>query len=888
MIIPETLGKYRIIEFLGSGSFGTVYFAEDTILKKNVALKVQPYRAEKGKELIEEARILFELNHENIVRFFNVEIIEDKIVLVMEPVKGFTLREVIEKDAPMRYQDAFAIVKEILKALEYAHSKGLLHGDIKPENVLISAETGKVKLADFGLARIFKQKQEIARIAGTPFYMAPEVWKGESSRYSDIYSVGSILFELLTKKPPFQAESIEELRNKVFNSRVERIPGVSIEVNNLIKRALSRNPSARPSAGEFLVTINKILKAPELDIMSVQRVRKDPFFGNLTEEQIKFVEDPSRVILLRGVVGSGKTTALAYKLAYCIKKLQEDPQSFLFVTFTGKAVNVFNGILEKILDEDTARDVSSMTFHQLGNLIVRFGCERIGIADDFRVLTDREAEEILQRIVGNPHLARTVLREIKMAKSSLLSADKLESIEYSDWTREVALYYKKYQEELIKNNLLDYEDLVFYACILLEKYPDIRADFRARFKYLIVDEFQDVNKAIYQMILQFVNEESRLWASGDETQSIYRFRGASPEFFSNLTQRFPEASKHYLTVNFRTARKILDAGINLISHSREVPHITSLTTLLEDEGAISFSYHENETKEAQYVAAKIQELRDEGFDYTDIAVIYRTNEYSRQIEDALKKVEIPYTILEGGSFYDLPEIQAVLGIFRHLASIYSPENLEVIVRNFLKVPGNLAAKILKYYSTSGKILTTGITDTELLQDVQKFSEFLSGVAKRIKRISDDQEIITPDLVVGEFIRIADERRWVPQKTLENLSEFLLTLRETNLRDPRDVLNYVSLMREIGLASRRHHGVLLLTAHKAKGLEFPVVFVTGLIEGLFPLGRRSIRKDHLEEERRLLYVAITRAQLRVYLSYPLYYRNEKREPSRFILELTKRR
>jgi DNA helicase-2/ATP-dependent DNA helicase PcrA len=884
MIIPEKLGRYKILEFLGSGSFGSVYYAEDTLLKKPVALKVQTAKAEKSKELIEEARTLFELNHENIVRFYNIEIIDDKIVLVMEPVRGQTLRDVIERQAPLKVEDALNIVKEVLKALDYAHNKGFVHGDIKPENILIS-EDGKIKLADFGLARILGRGELKLAIVGTPFYMAPEAWKGEVTSSSDIYSLGCILYELLTKRPPFYAESIDKLRYKVFNDRVERVPGVSFEVNELVKKMLSRIPAKRPSAGKVLSEVNKLLKNPEIGFFTVESRKKETFFGNLTGEQINFVKDPKDVVILKGIVGSGKTTSLAYKVAYEIKVKHEDPQHFLFLTFTGKAVNLFRATLEKLLEEENVKDITACTFHQFGQMVLRYGIERLGFSEDFRVITDKEAEDILKAFISLSPQAKTVLREIKLAKANLVTPEQLEAMAESEWTREVAYFYKRYQEELRRSNSLDYEDLILYAVELLKKHPDIRKDVEERFKFIVIDEFQDVNKALFELILLLKSPNNKLWVAGDEAQSIYGFRGASPVYLRSLEVKFPEASKHFLSVNFRTARKIVEAGLNLLSHSRENSIVRTLNTLVQEEGNVSISYFENEVKEAQFVAEKINELKEEGIDYTEIAVIYRTNEYSRSIEDALKKYEIPYTILEGESFYDLPEIKVALGFFNHYLGNYSGQNIEFLLKHFLKFPSDLVTKVIKKYEKNGSV-DVSTERGEFSVKLKALNTFLS----RLKRQANGEELPPkePQEILEDIIDFGQTQGWFSTKSMETLQEFLISLQDMKLKDVRDVFNYVSLMREVGVSATRHYGVLLLTAHKAKGLEFNTVFITGLVEGFFPLGKKTLKREHLEEERRLLYVALTRAQKNLFLTYPLYYKNEKKEPSRFILELVKRR
>ncbi|MGB9824080.1 MAG: protein kinase domain-containing protein [Candidatus Hydrothermia bacterium] len=883
MIIPENLGKYRIKEFLGSGAFGFVYLAEDTLLGRDFALKIQKYRGEKGQELIEEARILFELNHENIVRFYNIEIIDDKIVLVMEPVKGLTLRNIIEQNAPLPYQEALEYIREILKALEYAHNKGLIHGDIKPENVLISEETGKIKLADFGLAKIFKGTSLVTRPQGTPFYMAPEAWRGEISTYSDIYSVGCILCELLSGKPPFFSENLEELRNKVFNAKFDKLPGVSPEINDIIRKTLSKVPTKRPTASELLADINKILRVPELSFVTVKTMRRDPFFGSLTEEQIKFVEDHTKILLLKGVVGSGKTTALAYKVAYFIEKLNFEPSSFLFMTFTGKAVNIFRGILEKIIGEEIASQVTCMTFHQFGDFLLRYGGERIGIPEDFRIISDKEAETILASLVGNSIKAKSLLREIKRAKGLLITPKELIASEPgSTWNQEVKEVYQKYRNILRERGLLDYEDLIVESLNLLRTYPDIRKDLQERFRIIIVDEFQDVNKAIFELIKDLVGSDTYLWASGDEAQSIYSFRGASPFYFKTLPRIFSNARIHSLTTNFRTSRKILDAGINLLSHVTKGEHPQNLNSLSSQEGLIVFSSHEDENKEAKFVAQKIKDLKEEGYDYSDIAVIYRTNEYSRALEDALKRAEIPYTVLEGGSFYELPEIEAFLGILEFLMDRFNSERWGILLKLFFKIPPRVLQKLLKNFHDSGKLSFTGISDVDL-GPIKDFHEFLLKVKK-----DETMLMLKAPELMEKILGKLQELPNVSPKIEENLRELIYSISELNLAKIEEVLNYVSLMREFGLSSRRHHGVLLLTAHRAKGLEFPVVFIIGLIDGLFPLGRHRVKAEHLDEERRLLFVALTRAQERVYLSYPLYYRGTRADPSPFIYEMTKRR
>ncbi len=885
MKIPEYLGKYRIIHFLGSGNFGAVYHAEDTIIHKDVALKVQNLKGEKGQELIREAQTLFELNHENIVRFFNIEIIENKIVLVMELVKGETLRDLIDREAPLSVEEALQIVKEISKGLSYAHERGIAHGDIKPENILIN-EDRKIKLADFGLAKILKQSGELSAVAGTPLYMAPEAWKGKISLASDIFGLGCILYELFTKKPPFRGENLEEIKNNIFNAKAPKVPGVSLEVNNLVKSMLEKNPEKRPGANRLLSDINKILRTPELNLMTFQKREKEFTYAYLSEEQINFVKDGSDVIILRGVVGSGKTTALAHKVAYFIKELKHHPNNFLYVTFTSKAVNIFKSLLEKLLEEDTTNAITCTTFHQLGQLILRYGAERLGIPEDFKIISDSEALEILKNITGNINTAKGILREIKKAKGNLLKPNDLERDADSEWKRQVAFCYKKYQEELQRTGKVDFEDLITQPVFLLNENPDIRQDLAERFEFLIIDEFQDINKSIYNLILLLKGSNNKIWVAGDESQSIYRFRGASPMFLNSFIYLYPNASKHFFKTAHRISRNVLDIGLNLLSHNRNLKYPVAPLTSSKEEGAVYIQSFEDETKEAQYVAMKINELKEQGIDYSEIGVIFRTNEYSKYLEDALKKSEIPYTVLEGESFYELPEIKSIQAILSHVSGKYSSSMMEVLLKSLVKIPSNQISKLLNDYDTTGKIGTSNLEE-HLKNKITILKQFLDRLSKSYKDSIEEGLSLPSSSLVEEFITFCEENRFATHKSIEIMRDFLYTIKDENFEDIDSVFNYINLMKEIGVTTTKHHGVLLLTAHKAKGLEFPVIFITGLIEGLFPLYNKSIKEADLEEERRLLFVAITRAQKTLFISYPVSYKGEKKEPSRFIRELTKR-
>ncbi|RKY98372.1 MAG: hypothetical protein DRQ03_02570 [Candidatus Hydrothermota bacterium] len=886
-MIRETFGKYKIIKWLGSGQFGDVYLALDTLINKRFAIKIARGKG-KGKELLlREAQFLASLDHPNIVRFYSADIIEDKIVLAMEYVEGISLREKIEKEAPFSLEDTFYYAREILLGLQYAHSRGILHRDIKPENILITPEN-KIKITDFGLARIIQQSIQSISTVGTPLYMAPEAWRGQITKESDLYSVAAIIYEMLSGRPPFIDDTLEGLRNKVMRAKLSKIHLVGFEVNQFLKKALNKDPLKRyRTAGEMLKEIENILRAKEIPFKPIKISRVSSLLDELTDEQRFAATLEDKKILVLGGAGTGKTTTLAYRVAYLLREKGIDPDNILILTFTGKGVQHIKNILKKHLREEILRNLWCGTYHSITMKIVASGHERLSIPEEFTLISQDDKINLIKRIAGSESRAKGIEKAISIAKGRLTSPEDYLKLAKSKWEKFIGRVYREYQQELKKRGLLDYDDLIYYAVELLKEHSDLREHFTSRFKYVFVDEFQDVNFAQFEFLKLLLTEETHLFVTGDDDQAIYAFRGASTEYLRKLRSYLEpeEIIEIRLTVNFRVPEEIMNIAQNLIRHNSKRDEKIVISRRKKNEQSVFLYAASTEQGEAEYVADRIEELHSEGLNYEDFAILYRIRSKSRPFEEVLHKRRIPYNILEGGGFYDLDEIRACTAYFKFLLGIESREDMALILRKFLRFNDKKAKAATKFYERKRDFTFSQLLDENETKRLEDLRNFLKD--KREEGFS----YRSPISLLEELFQYTDYYKILenPDSTAllqekENIEEFLGVLQDFEKGSIQEVLTQVSLMQELGTQQREWNGVKLMTVHSAKGLEFPVVFLVGMVEGVFPLLKSQARKEELEEERRLCYVAITRALDRLYITYPKRRFGYYQEPSRFIYEM----
>ncbi|MEO0295725.1 MAG: UvrD-helicase domain-containing protein, partial [candidate division WOR-3 bacterium] len=679
-MLSKKLGKYEILKWLGGGTFGDVYLAKDTLIDKLFAIKIPRIKEEEWEILKREAKILSELLHENIVRFYSVDIIDNNLIMTMEYVEGSSLRNLI-KSAPLKEDLVIDIFKKVLLALDYAHKKKVLHRDLKPENILLTREF-EPKISDFGLAMIFQEKVS-GQVVGTPLYLAPEGWRGNYNERTDIFAIGSIMYECFMGFPPFQGRTLDEIREKIRKGSYPKIKeNVSENLKKIIEKALNPEPEKRfKSAIEMLRAIEgdfKVSVSPLLEVKISEK--KKSILEDLTEEQKDAVTSEERFILVKGGAGTGKTVSLIRRAAYLIEIKKIEPEEIIITTFTGKGIEEIRSRLSLLLSKKEYLSLNIGTMHNLALQVLYVGGSRIGFdMEKTKILTRSESFQIVKNIF--PDISQIELEEImktiSISKANLLSYQDLLRSDYA-WQRRCGIVYKRYSETLKENNLLDYDDLIYYANLLLENYDDLKERFTQSIKHLLVDEFQDLTFGEVSLLKKLREKGGSLFATGDEDQAIYSFRGASNEFIINFDKYFENPKIYYLTKSFRIPEQIYEAGLKILSKIKNRKEIFFVPA--EKKGQRIFIYHaEDEKDEAKFVAGQIKLLCSEGVKEEKIAVLSRFSFYLKNFQEIFKKENIPYNIQGKSRFY-------VRGIVRAIISY-----LESLVTG-KKTPFNMAIK----------------------------------------------------------------------------------------------------------------------------------------------------------------------------------------------------
>ncbi len=882
----ETLGKFRIIKWLGGGQFSDVFLAIDTYIDKEFALKIPRQRAKDIEMIKKEAKVLASLEHPNIVRFYSIEEVDGRVILVMEYVEGSSLRSYLDRFKKLSIDEALSITMSILEGVGYAHRRGILHRDLKPENILIT-EDGKVKITDFGLAKIKTELSMSLSVAGTPVYMSPEAWKGEFDARSDIYSVGVMLYEMLQGQVPYVADSFEQMRSKILHGRLKKIRGIPPDLWFTIKKALARNSEDRfQDTTEFIRSLKKSGYTLEITSVLPDTGTKSNILSGLEPVQKEAVLNGDGIVVLIGSAGTGKTFTIARRIAYLVKEKGIPPEKILAITFTGKAASNLKMEIAALLGELYTKKLWAGTFHGMAMRIFLRGAERLGFEEDtLTIISPEDAQSVIENLAGRG--AKGIKRAIERAKTNLIGPEDYRKLAKSTWEKRVSLVYTSYQNFLTSRNMVDYGDIILYAVKVLEEFDDIREEFTEKFEYILVDEFQDVDPAQFKLLTILAERHRNLFLVGDDDQSIYGFRGADPSFIRDLENIYGEDVKRfYLTTSFRVPQKILEAAERLISFNKERVRKTMISKS-KTIGSIILKETAGEAEEAEWVAETIKKEVEGGLQFDDISVIYRVNAYSRYFEEAFMKKEIPYNLQTEGGFYEREEIRSILGIIKLVLNEAEEHDIFLIARRILDMPVKLSRKVAKKYT--GKRTRITLTDEER-QEVESAIDLLNRFRK-----SYDENLLkgmTPYEVVDSFFeltgyldRLERARSSSKIQERENVVEFLEFVSSYRGGEHKRLLNDVVMLRKLGIESQSQRGVRLMTVHQAKGLEFPCVFVVGLYEGRFPLLSKYGKDSDIEEERRLFYVAITRSQGKLYLSYPKFrYGKFRNEPSVFISEM----
>lgn len=622
-------------------------------------------------------------------------------------------------------------------------------------------------------------------------------------------------------------------------------------------------------------------------------------------------------LLVMAGAGSGKTRVLTHRIAYLIKEKEVNPWNILAITFTNKAAKEMKNRLEDLLGNE-AEGLWVSTFHSMCVRILRRDIEALGYHSNFTIIDPSEANTLMKRILKELNIdsekfqPRAILNTISNAKNNLMTPEMFEAEAGENfYYKKVSDCYKKYQEALHENQSVDFDDLIMLTLELFEKHEDILEYYQRKFQYIHVDEYQDTNHAQYKLVNLLAKRFHNLCVVGDADQSIYGWRGADINNILDFKKDYPDATEIMLEQNYRSTSTILSAANQVIENNYGAnDKVKRLWTEKESGELITYYRAENGNTEAIYVIKEIEEQTQfKGHKYKDIAILYRTNSQSRVIEENLMKANIPYTMIGGNKFYDRKEIKDVIAYLNVLANPNDSLSFERIINEPKRGIGAKTIEHLYQYATTfGYSLLEACEDLTLSSIKGKAATALENFAHMIKDIQSQMEHLTiteiTQLVLeksGYTDALRSQQNNEAYTRLENIDEFLNSTqtfdervkegkveREENQSLLSAYLNDLSLVSDIEGDESEEDKVTLMTLHAAKGLEFPVVFIIGVEEGIFPSSRTIEDDKELEEERRLAYVGITRAEEKLYLTNAkqrmMYGRTQYNGASRFIDEI----
>ena len=602
----------------------------------------------------------------------------------------------------------------------------------------------------------------------------------------------------------------------------------------------------------------------------------------LNDKQYEAVVNTEGPCLVIAGAGSGKTKVLTHKIAYLIKEKGVKPWNILAITFTNKAANEMKERIVGLVG-DVAGDIWMGTFHSICVRILRRFIDRIGFGTSFIIFDTTDQRTLVKNCLRDLNIddklfnERAVIAEISNAKNEMLTPEMYRGRTNGEFRKEkIADIYELYQKRLKENNAIDFDDIINYTIEILQDNEDIREYYCDKFKYVLVDEYQDTNKSQFTLVTILASKYKNITVVGDNDQGIYSFRGADISNILNFEKDFPGTKIIKLEQNYRCTGNILKAANSVISNN-EVKYKKELWTQNEEGNLPKVYQAEDEYDEARYIVEQIEHLkREEYYKYQDFAILYRMNTQSRAIEDILRRENIPYKIIGGLKFYERKEIKDIIAYLRLIQNTNDNLSLRRIINEPKRGIGKTSLDKIEAISNE-----TGIPMYEIIKRADEFGlnrvfinsrEFIN-VIEELKAKKDDMNIsdlIKETLRKFRYIKaLEDENTIEAENRIENLDEFLTVAIEFEEEEAENGLSQflegITLSSDIDDLDADADYVTLMTLHSAKGLEFPVVFLVGMEEGIFP-GYKSISEPkELEEERRLCYVGITRAKEHLFLT-----------------------
>lgn len=638
----------------------------------------------------------------------------------------------------------------------------------------------------------------------------------------------------------------------------------------------------------------------------------DGIFENLNPEQANAVSCLEGPLLIMAGAGSGKTRVLTCRIANLIAQ-GIPPWNILAITFTNKAANEMKSRAEKLIGS-SARDIVMRTFHSFCARLLRREIEITGeFTGNFAIFDAADSKTLAKKCVEELQLGESIFdnvhNKISDLKNNLIDTKTFseQSLTGNVYTRNVAAIYELYQKKLRENNALDFDDLIFTTVKIFQKFPEVLEHYQNRFKYISIDEYQDTNVAQYVLTKLLAAKYRNICVVGDADQSIYGWRGADMRNILNFEQDYPEATVVKLEQNYRSTKIILQAANAVIRNNVDRKPKT-LWTENESGEPIKFILCENDKVEASIIAQEIRRLlREENFNYNDIALLYRTNAQSRMFEEFFMQGAIPYIIIGGLKFYDRMEIKDILAYLYVINNPNDSMHLMRIINTPRRGLGDTnVSRVVEFAEIVGVSVFEVVSDTKLLMQVpglsvkfrasiRKFAAMMLSFMESAKHLPVDELIQVVINESGYMQMLKEGQQHGKQDYIsreENLGAFVNSAKDFVEMTPNstleDFLNHVALITDLDTVNEEDSRVKLMTVHAAKGLEFPVVFVVGMEDGLFPNGNAFGNENAMEEERRACYVALTRAQKKLYISSALkrmYFGKIKDQSvSRFVKEI----
>lgn len=634
----------------------------------------------------------------------------------------------------------------------------------------------------------------------------------------------------------------------------------------------------------------------------------DKLLNGLNPQQQNAVKATDGPLLIMAGAGSGKTRVLTHRIAYLMVEKGVNPYNILAITFTNKAAREMRERIQNMMG-GAADQIWISTFHSMCVRILRRDIDRIGFNRNFTILDSTDQQSVIKNILKEKNLdpkkfdPRAILGSISSAKNELITPEEYAKTAGDYFQQVISDVYTDYQKRLRKNHALDFDDLIMLTIQLFNRVPEVLEYYQRKFQYIHVDEYQDTNRAQYMLVKLLANRFRNLCVVGDSDQSIYRWRGADIANILSFEKDYSNAKVILLEQNYRSTQRILNAANGVIAKNMN-RKAKNLWTENPEGSKINYFRADSEQGEGQFVVSKIKEIKNaENRNLSDFAILYRTNAQSRVMEEMLLKSNIEYSIVGGIKFYDRKEIKDILAYLRLIAN---PDD-DISLQRVINVPkrgigSGSIDKIANFAAMHDMTMFEALESIELIGLSPKITKSASEFRDLVKNYTQMQEYLSVTELVEEILdksgyreMLKAEKSIEAQSRLENLDEFLSVTK--NFEDGSEDKSLVAFLTDLALVAdidkldddgEKADAVVLMTLHSAKGLEFPIVFLMGMEEGVFPHSRSLMEEAEMEEERRLAYVGITRAEKELYITNAqmrtLFGRTNMNPPSRFIKEI----